>query len=314
MAKPDTASRANHFITVGSDFKLNLVKGVFFGGEHKEYSVAPFVQEEWRALPNLRITAGFRFDRNELLDGQVDQQINPRFGLNYKARSTVIIRASSGRGYRVPTIAERTVNFDTGNFVVIPDSKLKPESSWSHEIGVRKEIGSAWFLDLAIFQNDFKNFIEAKPDLAQTGAQIVVSFQNVPNARIQGFELSTGLRLWRGRLRLHASVTHLDTRDLELNQPLAYRPRWIAQINPSVHVGPIELRADYRFASRIERVEIYTLDQRVAQHELNLRLWYRLKNFALAIGSNNVLNYNYTQVERNLGEIRNFMISLDGKL
>ncbi|MFQ5864613.1 MAG: TonB-dependent receptor domain-containing protein [bacterium] len=310
----DWLPHANHFITAGVEFKLNLVKGVFFGGKHTEYFVSPFMQDEWRIFPNLRITAGFRFDRNELVNGPVENQWNPRFGFNYKPTSKLIIRGSAGRGFRVPSIAERTINFDTGNFVVVPNLQLKAESSWSYEVGFRIKFGSNWFMDLALFQNDFENFVEALPDLTQTGTKIVVGFQNITKAKIRGLEMSTGMRGWHDRLGLQGSFVYLDPKNLELNQTLAYRPRWIAQINPSVHIGPIELRADYRFASRLERVGIYAADQRVAQHELNLRLHYHFKNLSFVVGSNNVLNYNYTQVERNLGEIRNFMISLQGKL
>jgi iron complex outermembrane receptor protein len=309
----DWLPRDSHFITMGSEFKVNLVKGVFFGGKHTEYLVAPYLQDEWRILPNLRITAGVRFDRNELLDGPVEKQLSPRFGLNYKLGPGVIIRGSAGRGFRAPTVAERTISFDTGNFVIVPNPDLKAESSWSYEVGFRKLFGSGWFFDVGIFQNDYNNFIEAKPEFGQTEGQIVVGFENVAKARIRGLEVATGARWWRNRIGFQGSVTWLDPRNLELNRTLSYRPRWVGQFSPTIRIGPVEMRADYRFASRLEQVEIYSFDQRVDQHELNVRLLFHLSKLTFVAGSNNVLNYNYTQVERNLGEIRNFMVSLQGK-
>ncbi|MFQ5639810.1 MAG: TonB-dependent receptor domain-containing protein [bacterium] len=308
----DWLPNTHHFLTIGMDFKLNLVRGVFFGGKHTELLFASFLQEEWRILSNLRISAGFRFDRNTLIDGPVNYQFNPRLGFNYHPWASLILRGSAGRGFRSPTIAERTIHFDTGNFVIVPNPLLQPESSWAYEVGVKKKFASVGYLDAAIFYNDFKNFIEAQPDLAQTDREIVVSFQNVPQARIRGVEVSAGCQLWDNRLRLNSSVMYLDTKNLALDKPLAYRPRWIAQINPSLHFGPFQCRADYRYASRLQRVEIYTLDQRVEQHEFNIRLQYNFKNLSFVVGSDNVLNYNYTQVERNLGEIRNFRISVNG--
>ncbi len=310
----DWLPHARHYLSTGLEFKLNLVKGVFFGGEHTEYALAWFLQDEWRVTSSLKFTAGFRFDRHELVGGPVNYQFNPRAGLNFQLSESLTLRASSGRGFRVPTVAERTIHFDTGNFVVLPNPNLQPERSWSHEVGARLSLGRLGYLDAAVFQNDFDRFIEAKPDLSQTGAQIAVSFQNVARAQIRGFEAGLALNLWRRRFSLSASVTHLSTEDLELRLPLSYRPRWLAQVNPTLRLGPLELRADYRFASRLPRVEIYTLDQRVAQHELNLRLRYRFKTVALVVGSNNALNYNYTQVERNLGEIRSFFVALQGHL
>ena len=310
----DWIPHPDHFVTFGSELKFNLVDGVFFGGKHTEYFVSPYLQDEWRVFSNLRITAGFRFDRNELLDGPVEKQLSPRFGINYKPLSEFIIRGSAGRGFRAPTVAERTINFDTGNFVVVPNPNLKAESSWSYEVGFRKLFGNNLFFDVGVFQNDYKNFIEAKPDIGQTETQIVVGFENVAEARIRGIEVATGARLWHNRLGFQGSVTWLDPKNLERNETLAYRPPWIAKISPIIRIGPVEMRMDYRYASRLERVEIYSQDQRVDQHELNLRMLYHLKKLTFVVGSNNVLNYNYTQVERNLGEIRNFMVSVQGQI
>lgn len=304
----------DHFVTAGAEFKLNLVKGVFFGGEHKEYLIAPYVQDEWRLLPKLTLTMGARFDRYQILDGPVEFQVSPRFGLNYKAPYGVILRASAGRGFRSPTVAERTVHFDTGNFLIKANPDIKAERSWSYEIGVRKPVAHTSFVDVSIFENDYRNFIEARPDLAQSDSLIVVGFRNLTKARIRGLEFGAGSRWWQGRLGLDGSFTYLDTRDFETGRPLSYRPRWIAQVGPSLSLGPVEIRADYRFASRVLRVEIYTQDQRVAQHELNVRFLYHFHHLTFVAGSNNVLNYNYTQVERNLGEIRNFFVSLQGRL
>jgi outer membrane receptor protein involved in Fe transport len=53
---------------------------------------------------------------------------------------------------------------------------------------------------------------------------------------------------------------------------------------------------------------------RAAQHKLNLRLQVEVAGLTWTAGVNNVLNYNYnyTQLERNLGEIRNFIIGVNG--
>ncbi|MDA0337836.1 MAG: TonB-dependent receptor, partial [bacterium] len=149
-------------------------------------------------------------------------------------------------------------------------------------------------------------------DLAQTASRIVVSFQNVDDARIRGLELAAGTRAWRRRLLLEGGLTFLDSKDLGLERPLAYRPRWSLQLSPSLHLGRYGTRIDYRYASRLQRVAIYANDQRVAQHELNLRLQVDAAGLTWTVGVNNVLNYNYTQLERNLGEIRNFIIGVNG--
>ena len=57
-------------------------------------------------------------------------------------------------------------------------------------------------------------------------------------------------------------------------------------------------------------MEIYEFDERVAQHEVSLRFQYRLGHLDLTLGADNALNCNYTQLERNLGEIRSFVAGL----
>ena len=303
-----------HIISAGFDGKVHLVRGKYFDGSHREYAVAAYLQDEWQLRTNLRFTAGVRLDRHEFRNGPTTYQANPRLGLNYRPAPALSMRASAGRGFRVPTVAERAMSFATANFSVLPTQRLDPERSWTYEAGIRKMVGNSSYLDVAVFQNNYRDFVEPLIDLGKTAAQIVVSFQNVPDARIRGFELAGGTRGWRQRLQVEGGLTFLDSKDLDLRRPLAYRPRWSGQLSPSVHLGRVHLRVDYRYASRLEQVTVYASDQRVAQHELNLRLRWELGALDLTAGVNNVLNYNYTQIERNLGEIRNFAIGLSGSI
>lgn len=301
-----------HYVTVGIDGRTHLTKGKYFLGDHRETAVAVYGQDEWRLRDNVSLSAGARLDRNAVRDGAVIYQINPRFGLNWRPRTGLALRASVGRGFRMPTVAERSMSFKTNNFQVVPSEHLDPERSWSYEAGLRKALGTSSYLDAAVFQNDYSDFIEPQINIGQTGSRIVVSFLNVADARIRGAELSGGTRFWQRRLQLEGGVTLLDSEDLEQQQPLAYRPRWSVQLRPSVHAKGWHTSIDYRYASRFERVAIYNNDQRVAQHELGLRVSRTLGPVTVSAGVNNALNYNYTQLERNLGEIRSFVVGASG--
>ena len=52
----------------------------------------------------------------------------------------------------------------------------------------------------------------------------------------------------------------------------------------------------------------------LAQHDLSLRLQYRVGPCRLTAGVTNALNYNYTQQERNLSEIRSFVFGVSARL
>lgn len=308
----DWLPRTNHFISAGVDGKVHRVEGRFFDGSHTEVALGAFVQDEWRIRHNLRLTAGLRFDQHDLDDQEAYRQASPRLGLNFRPTSSLSLRASAGRAFRVPTTAERSMSFKTGNFQVISSDHLDAERAWSYEAGARQTLGDNSYVDAAIFQNDYRDFVEPLVDLAQTASRIVVRFQNVNDARIRGVELATGTRLWRQRLHVDAGLTFLDSEDLQLKRPLAYRPRWTLQMSPSLHLGRVSSRLDYRYTSRIQQVSVFSGDQRVAQHELNARAQVQWVGLSFTAGVNNVLNYNYTQLERNLGDIRNFVIGVNG--
>jgi iron complex outermembrane receptor protein len=73
------------------------------------------------------------------------------------------LRSSYGQGFRFPTIAERYIRTGLGALQIYPNEELRPEYSWSAEIGLKQgfKVGSfAGFLDLAVFRQDFKDFIE----------------------------------------------------------------------------------------------------------------------------------------------------------
>jgi len=308
----DWLPRKRHFVTAGFDTKLHLVEGKFFEGGHSERVIGAFVQDEFRLRHNAQLTVGLRFDRHDLDDGEPYRQWSPRLGLNLRPTSTLAVRASVGRGFRVPTTAERSMRFKTNNFQVIPVDDLRPERSRSYEIGARRTLGRHSYADVALFQNDYRDFVEPLVDLARTGSQIVVSFQNVDDARIRGFELAAGTRLWQQRLYLDGGLTFLDSEDLGLQRPLAYRPRWSLQLEPSLHLGSLSLRLDYRYASRLERVSVYAADERVPQHELGFRVQLDAAGLQWTAGVDNLLNYNYTQLERNLGDTRSAIVAVNG--
>jgi len=291
---------------------VHFVDGRFFDGSHTELALAAFVQDEWHLRHNVRLTAGLRFDQHDLDGDEPYRQTSPRLGVNFRPTSTLSLRASAGRAFRVPTTAERSMSFKTGNFQVISSDHLEPERAWSYEAGARQTLGGHSYVDAAVFQNDYRDFVEPLVDLAQTASLIVVRFQNVNDARIRGVEMGAGTRLWYQRLHLDGGLTLLDSEDLELERPLAYRPRWTGQLSPSLHLGRVSGSLDYRYSSRLQQVSVYSGDERVPQHELNVRAQIHWSSLSWTLGVNNLFNYNYTQLERNLGDIRNFVVGING--
>ncbi len=303
-------------ITYGCEFKWDTGSTKYFG-DHQGYTIGLYGQMEYRIVDNLRITPGVRYDRYQLIHGLAQSLLSPRFGINFKPFESTVLRASAGSGFRAPTIAERYLDFESKSVVVEANPDLKAESSWSYDMGWRQYVTPNWFFEIGAFRNDFDNLIEI--DLRQSEIQfakdirVAVRFQNLLAARIQGLELTSSGHWWRDRLRFLASATILDHEDLATGKPLTYRPRVIAYFNPSIHLGSWELHADYRYASRIEAVKLFQYDERVPQKVWNFRLIFHLANFDLQLAMNNALDYYYTQIERTMGEIRNFSFGITGE-
>jgi len=303
-------------ITYGSEFKWDTGSTKYFG-DHQGYTIGLYCQAENKIRQNLRLTTGIRYDRYQLIDGLAQSLVSPRLGLNYKPFESTVLRTSAGSGFRAATIAERYLDFESNSVVVEANPELKAEASWSYDIGWRQYITPNWFFEVGAFRNDFENLIEI--DLRQSQIQfakdirVAVRFQNLLQARIQGLELTSSGHWWKDRLRLLATATILDHEDVSTGKPLTYRPKVIAFFNPSLHFHSWEFHVDYRYASRIEAVKLFQYDDRVPQKVWNFRLIYHLANIDFQVAFNNALDYYYTEIERTMGEVRNFTISMIGE-
>ncbi len=304
----------NHLVTTGVQYQHDAGSTKFFG-DHKGYFIGHYLQDEWKIRENFRLTAGFRYDRYQLIAGPKEDLFCPRFGLNWQPWSKTSLRASAGSGFRAATIVERFLELSVMNFKIKANPKLKAEKSWAYEIGCRQYLASNWNLDVSLFRNDYQNLIEPHLDLIRGQIQ----FRNIFNARIQGIEASTHLSIpFRiARLKLNsnweASLTAMDHKDLKWNEPLTYRPKLLATIKSLFQLGNAELQIDYRYASRIEAVKIYPINDRVPMKFLDARLSYEIRKLTFQIGVNNLLQYNYAPMESNLMPMRTFVAGVQGE-
>jgi len=274
-------------------------------GNHDGYILAAYVQDELNLAEKVTLTLGSRFDCHTVDTGENDNQFNPKLGLNFKPTLLTTVRASVGRGFRAPTVAEMFTETFTAGFKVIRNPYLKAESAWSYEIGVNQVINQHFIFDLALFHNDYNNFIEPEPDIYQT-----VQFTNVANARIRGIELTGQASLFRQLLSLNIGYTFMQPEDLDTGEDLAYRPRHLFTAGGTVRFLIFEAGLDYRYISRLERVKVYPNDDRVDQKIWDARLSTALYDFGLAFNVNNALQYNYLQIERNLSPVRNYVFTI----
>ena len=301
-----------HLVTFGADGSYTTVVSRTYGDRYG-INGALFAQDEIRLFDDWTVSLGARADLTGIDGDTLDGQFNPRIGTTYTPRPGTVLRASWGRGFRSPSIAERYATASAGGLLTKPNPHLLAERSSSYEVGVKQVLPFA-VVDAALFLGEYNNLVE--PVIDASDGRIV--FRNITRAEISGAEISIQAVPLPGTLEATLGYTYLYPRDVTLNTILKYRPRHLFYVSGTVYAGPLAVSADYRFINRIEEIDrelalvIPDADQRVASHVLDARVRWsgHLDGAGLTVSliANNVLNYNYVEVPANLAPIRNYRV------
>ncbi len=300
------------YLIAGGEGSYTNVEANLFGG-HDMTGAAGYLQTELGLSPWLTLTSGARYDRVWVDGADYADELSPRAGLVLRPHRYTRVRASAGRGFRAPTVAELFTATEVGGFLVIPNDSLLPERSVTTELGIRQLLTSWLSLDVAGFYYDLENYIE--PDTVATAeGEVTIRFGNVPSATIMGVEAIALTSFFRDRFTGRIAYTYLDTEEEATGKPLAYRPTHMVTASGTLTLGRLELSADYRYASAYDRVKVFTnprTDPIVPLDVLDLRAAYRLGQQVVRFTVDNSLNYAYTTIERNLEPIRRYTLSLE---
>ncbi|MDZ7295147.1 MAG: TonB-dependent receptor [candidate division KSB1 bacterium] len=309
----DWLPHSQHTITAGLQYQHDAGSTKYFGS-HRGFFVGPYLQDEWRLRENLRLTAGVRYDRYQIIGGIKEDLFSPRLGVNWQPWATTSVRASVGSGFRAATIVERYLELTVMNFKIKANPGIRAEHSWAYDVGLRHYLTRDWNVDVSFFDNEYWDMIEAHLDLIRGQIQ----FRNVTRARVCGVEATSNMSIpldvlgRRWTPGLHLSVTAMDPRDVKWNEPLTYRPKVIGTVKADIRVGRLQGEIDYRYASKIDKVKIYPINQRVPMKFVDLRCGLELGHLTVRAGINNLLQYNYAPMESNLMPMRTFFVGLQG--
>lgn len=143
----------------------------------------------WKVL---NASVGFRGEYFQI--NKIENVLKPIFrsGVSLKLARASFLRYSYGQGYRYPTITEKFILTGLGGITIFPNPEIKPETSWSSEIGIKQgfKVGKFYgFVDFAAFWQEYANTIEWiyalwGPDSAG------FKFVNTGNTRVRGLEFS----------------------------------------------------------------------------------------------------------------------------
>jgi iron complex outermembrane receptor protein len=162
--------------------------------------------EQWNAWGGLTANAASAYAHPE----RSERHLSPKAALAFELSPQWVLKASSGRAWRMPTVAElyqgglnSLGQLQNGN------PALKPEASWTHELSAEGDIGRQ-HLRATLFQEDTRDALYSQTNVTVTPN--VTNIQNVDRIRTRGVELAgsaqdVGLR----GLELTGSITYADS-------------------------------------------------------------------------------------------------------
>ncbi len=314
-----------HTLTFGINGRLDIVNADLFG-IHSGVGAALYAQDELRLQENLTFTIGMRYDYRSMGLVKPSGQVNPKAAVLFSPGEGTTIRASVGRGFRMPSVAESFLTGEVSGLAAVPNTELKPERSLSVEAGVSQMLGSWGTFDFAAFRSDYQDLIEAGLVVSSDNLPYI-QWRNVTRARVRGVESSLGVGLFGGALLANFGYTYVYPEDLTTGDLLKYRPRHLFYANLLVRSGwGFFAGADFRYISRVDRIdeELVDLgivpdgDERVPIYVTDVRVGADLTLggtvLTTTLNINNIFQHNYVELIGNLMPPRTYVLSVQAKL
>lgn len=307
----------NWILTSGLELSYSKISSSIFSSPHF-FEGGAYFQTEYRGIEKLIAVIGLRYDYIKLDSLEGANAVTPKAGLNYKLTNELILRASLGTGFRAPTPSEVFTTAAVGSGISVKSNPgLKSETSISYEIGALYNFSKELSFDFALFQTDYKNFIEA--DLIDASS---IQFINLSKARIQGMEINSTWSIIPGELKTLIGYDYMWARNLDNNTAMKYRPRNTFNAQISYTPYPFEFGIDFRYSSRVEEIDdlfskivIRDGTLRVPIYVADINLGYNILlgevPSKIYINIKNIFNYNYVEFIGNIAPIRNASISWD---
>lgn len=246
---------------------------------------------------------------------QNNAAITGNIGAAYMPGSRTRITASLASGFRSPNVDDLARIFETGNNqLIVPNSDIKPEYTYTADLGISRSIGEAVRVEVNGFYTWFRNAIALAPYTLNGQSTVLYNGANVPvfaNSNVNR------AYLYGAQANITARIATL----WELTSALTYTYGRLQQPGkaetPLDHIPPVYGRTGIRFQSGKWKAETFALyngwkrlkdynlfgednlqyatpDGMPAWYTLNLNgSWAPVDNISLQAGVENILDRNY---------------------
>jgi iron complex outermembrane receptor protein len=309
--------RLRTLVSSTSDW-INGVAGARFSAFNGNTALkSMFAQDTWTISPDWKTTLGARYERWRAYGGELgnaasivrfgtdrnETHVSPKAALAYQLNPDWVVKGSTGRAVRMPTVGELYQGSINGDAIVNTNPNLKPEKSWTSELSA-EHVSDKGSLRATMFFERTRDAL-----YAQALTATVATVQNVDRIRTNGLELAgqaadVGIK----GLELTGSATVTDSiitanagfpASVGKRQPRV--PKWRASMVASYQQND---RLAYTLAARYSGVQYGQLDNSDTNgfsylgfskfFVVDARVRFRLdKQWSAALGIDNLNNYKY---------------------
>ena len=183
-----------------------------------------WAQDTWRLAPRWKAVLGGRWERWVTDSGfrtngvgsvqyapRAETYFSPKAALSWQAAPAWVLKASTGRAVRMPTVSE-LYQGGVNNLgqTTLNDPNLKPEQSWTTELTAERDLGNGLWRLTAFFERT-KDALYSQTNTTVTPN--ITNIQNVDRVRTEGLEVAyQATDVFTRGIDLLGSVTWADSR------------------------------------------------------------------------------------------------------
>jgi iron complex outermembrane receptor protein len=292
--------------------------GPYSDSKGKDAIYSFYTQAEIALLSKLTLYAGVRGDYWTTFDGfseiegvqsptsygsNSDFSANPKGSLVYKPWDGTTFRSSVGTAFRPPTVYELYTSWSGYGIFSEANPNLKPETTFSWDIGAEQKLGSNTVCKLNYFKNTLSNYIYWA---SVNGSYSVFQNQNAGKAETDGIEFEIEnkpldcLKLFSNTTYIHSEMLSNSFDPTSVGKQLQYVPAVTFNAGGELTYGKFSFTmtgryADkqYGYADNADKVSgVYGSYDRYFTADCKLR--YKLTDWGtLDFGINNLLDEKY---------------------
>lgn len=192
--------------------------GIVDNTSHTGTTIGIYLQDEWKAMENLTISYGARYDQvRTVVD---EQQLSPRVGLTYELSNITRLHAGYAR-YFTPPATEKIDTTDVSKFVgttsALPsdaNNSVRSERSDYFDVGVSHQVTRNLTLGLDAYFRRSRHL----QDEGQFGNALIFSSFNFGRGKIYGIEGTASYRNGNFASYLNVSISRARGKGIETGQ------------------------------------------------------------------------------------------------